>query len=118
MCTDTATYVGAVTETILVPILVLVLGTQSKSELYDRSWMGFLTEVRYACKGGGCLHESAGKILKLIQYRTGSQCSDFGSGIERVKGGYLVATVAKQLRTRCNFATSLRKRGNYNRPVY
>ena len=118
MCTATATYVGAVAETILVPILVLTLGTKSKSELDDRSWTGFLTELRNECKGDGCLHESAGEILKLIRYRTGCQCSDFGRGIERVKCGYLVATVAKQLRTRCNFVTSSRKRGIYNRPVY
>ena len=46
-------------------------------------------------------------ILNIIRYWTGSQCRDFRSGLEGVKRGDLVTTLAKQFWTRCSFVIFL-----------
>ena len=43
----------------LIPILVLILGTRSKSPPDGQSWTGFLRGINDECKYDGCLHESA-----------------------------------------------------------
>ena len=51
--------VDAATEKALVPTFVLTLGTKSRLELDDRSYLGCLAEVSSECKYAGCLDESA-----------------------------------------------------------
>jgi len=72
---------------LLVPVLVSTVWAKNKSELDDRSCTGFLTIQSNGYKYDGLLIVH---ILKIIQYRAGSQCRDFISDIECVKRDDLV----------------------------
>ena len=82
-------------EKALDPVLVFIRGTTNLFELVEH--FGRTSKsVRYACWFSFRVRKVIAHILKRMRNLTGSQCSRFRIGTERLNRGTLVTTLARQ----------------------